>query len=133
MKFIVCPHVSVELTIDLVRRVFAGCYSSRRYVELCQGLLLIFHENTPDKKKALALYEQLGNSNVSIYDYVMDQVSFGKDAMMTLKRKIEVSLNATFKRTCTQLYASRRLEDELVIMRHVVFKLFSSYGCVPLA
>ena len=99
----------------MILSVFGGAYSSRRWVELCQGLLVLFDGPVPNKEEATALHSQLQNNNLDVYDYVMGKVSFAKHNMLSLHL-------ANFKRNSLSVYANRKSKDQLVIMRHVVIK-----------
>jgi hypothetical protein len=127
VNFIFSPFFSIALDTELILSVFGGAYSSRRWVELCQGLLVLFDGPVPNKEEATALHSQLQNNNLDVYDYVMGKVSFAKDNMLSLHLRIKEEILATFKRSSLSVYANRKSKDQLVIMRHVVLKMFKSY------
>jgi hypothetical protein len=119
-----------EDRINLYFALFSTCYSSRRFVELCHGLLVLFNGPTPDKDTVLELSVHVrGNhgSNINLYDYVMGKVTFGKAQTTTLYAKIHQDILSKFPTTSTKNYAKRKKDDQLAIMRYVVISMFIKY------
>jgi hypothetical protein len=70
--------------------IFSACYSSRKFVELCHGLLLLFNGPTPNKDTVidLSVYVSGGESNIHLLDFMMGKVTFGKAQITVLYDKI---------------------------------------------
>lgn len=127
VNFIFLPFIPIIVDTKLILQVFGGAYSSRRWIELCQGLLLLFDGPVPDKEGALALHKQLTNTNLDVYDYVIGKVSFSKDSMAMLHVRVKEQILETFKRSLLKNFTNRKTADQLVIMRYVVLNMFCRY------
>ena len=90
-------------------------------------MLLLLEDSTPDREKAIALYRQLGNVNVDVYDYVIGQVLFSKDGMADLHTRLKTDILATFPRSSVKNFSNRCMSNQLLIMRHVVLAMFTRY------
>jgi hypothetical protein len=56
MEFIFAPTVPLDTDAktNLYFSIFSACYSSRKFVELCHSLLVLFDSPTPIKKRCLS-------------------------------------------------------------------------------
>jgi hypothetical protein len=100
--------------------MFSACYSSRKFVELCNGL---FKDTVID----LSVHVSGGESNIHLLDYVMGKVTFGKAQTTVLYDKIHQDILSKFPSTSTKNYANCKTDDQLAIMRYVVITMFLRY------
>jgi hypothetical protein len=109
--------------------MFSGCYSSRKFVELCHGLLLLFDGPTPAPDKVLELSRFIHpDSNVKLTDYVSGIVSFSPAEMVSLKLKIEAEIDSQFPVNASKKQHNKRpLAKQLSIMRYVVLSMFVKF------
>jgi hypothetical protein len=123
------PVETVDAKTKLYFSMFSACYSSRRFVELCHGLLVFFDGPTPDPDKVHQLSKHvLGpDSNINLLDYVSGKVSFGHAQTMVLRDKIHQEIATKFPKTSAKNYTKRKKGDQLVIMRYVVLSMFIKY------
>jgi hypothetical protein len=124
MEFIFAPAVPLDTDAmtELYFSMFSACYSSRKFVELCHSLLLLFDFPIPDKEKVLELSVHVWGeeSTVNLLDYVLGQVSYGKVQTIALRDKIHKDILSKFPTTSIKNYANRKKDDQLAIMRYVV-------------
>jgi hypothetical protein len=66
--------------LDLYFALFSTCYSSRRFLELCHGLLVYFDTPMPNKTAVNELSQHIrsGETNMNVYDFVMGKLPLGK-------------------------------------------------------
>jgi hypothetical protein len=131
MDFIFSATVPLDTNArtNLYFSMFSACYSSRKFVELCHGLLVLFDGPTPNKDKVLQLSVRVlgADSNINLLDYVLGQVSFGKAQTTALRDKINRDIVAKFPSTSIKNYANRKKDDQLAIMRYIVLSMFLKY------
>jgi hypothetical protein len=108
--------------------MFSDCFSSRKFVELCHGLLVMFSGPTPDKDRVQHITAHIlpKESNVNLYDYVMGEVDLGQTQTTGLMEKINRDILSRFP-TSSLKYATRQVGDQLAIMRYVVLSMFVGY------
>ena len=121
--------VEVSTRTQFYFSMFSGCYSSRRFVELCHGLLVMFDGSTPDQGKVDQLSARVlaPGSNLTLSDYVFGQVSFGPVRTQALANKINDEIDRRFPSTSVKRYTNRDTSDQLAIMRFVVISMFMKY------
>ncbi len=104
----------------------SASFSSRRFVELCHRLLVCFDTPVPDPDKVRQLSDHaLGkDANTTLLDYISGKVSICQAQTAALRDKLEKDVVSKFQRTTTKNYNNRKAEDQLVIMRYVVFGMF---------
>jgi hypothetical protein len=110
--------------------MFFTCYSSRRFVELCHGLLVLLDGPTPDKDMAvfeLSVLVRGGGSNMNLYDYVIGKVTFGKAQATNLYAEIHQDILSKISTTSTKNYAKRKKDNQLAITRYVIISMFIEY------
>jgi hypothetical protein len=112
--------------IKLYFSMFSACYSSRKFLELCHGLLVLFDGPTPNKDTMidLSVHVSGGEPNIHLLDYVMGKVTFGKAQTTVLYDKIHQDILSRFPSTSTKNYANRKTDDQLAIMRYVIITMF---------
>ncbi len=132
MDFIFAPPILLakDARTNLYFSMFSACYTSRRFVELCHGLLVLFDSPTPNKDKVSALSAlviQGEESNINLLDYVLGQVSFGHAETSALSDRINRDIVSKFPTGSIKNYANRKKDDQLAIMRYVVLSMFVQY------
>jgi hypothetical protein len=106
------PVETVEAKTKLYFSMFSACYSSRRFVELCHGLLVLFDGPTPDPEKVrqLSVHVVSPDSNINLLDYVLGNVSFGPAQTIALRDKILQDIVTKFPKTSLKNYTSQAEE-----------------------
>ena len=132
MEFIFASTISMDTVESKTELYFSMCstsFSSRRFVELCHRLLVCFDTHIPDPDKVCQLSDHaLGkDANTTLLDYISGKVSICQAQTAALRDKLEKDVVSKFQRTTTKNYNNRKAEDQLVIMRHVVFGMFVRY------
>jgi hypothetical protein len=118
------PVDTVDSRTKLCHSMFNECCSSRRFVELCQGLLVLFEGPVPDRDKVHQLCSVLPkDSNINLLDCVSGKVSLVSAQIASLHHKIYPDVNKEFPKTSIKHFAHRDQGKQLAIMRCVVLSM----------
>jgi hypothetical protein len=118
-----------EAKLTVCFSMFSGCCSSRKFVELCHGLLLLFDGPTPAPDKVPELSRVVHpDSNVKLTDCVSGMVSFSPAETVSLKLKTEAEIDGQFPVNASKNQHNKRpLAKQLSIMRCVVLSMFAKF------
>ena len=135
IEFIFSGSKDVPITTDDEKEavyfsMFSGCYSSRKYVELCHGLLVVFDGATPPPEKVEEVSRVIKpGSSIKLTDYISGIVSFSLAETTALHLKIDAEIESQFPTYASKKGCSARPRaKQLCIMRYVVLSLFVKYS-----
>jgi hypothetical protein len=129
MDFIFCATIPIDTkkaVTSLYFTMFSACYSSRRFVELCHGLLAWFNGPAADPEKVRQLPEKVldKDSNINLLDYVAGKASFGPAKTAALHDKLRKDILSKFTKPSVKNHNNRKPYHQLAIMQYVVLSLF---------
>jgi hypothetical protein len=118
------PVDTVNARTELYFSIFNACCSSRRFVELCRGLLVLFDGPVPERDKVHELLTVLRkDSNINLLDCVSGKVSLVSAQIASLRDKIYRDVNQEFPKTSIKKFAHRDKGKQLAIMGCVVLSV----------
>jgi hypothetical protein len=127
--FIFQGAIPNKAVTSLCFTMFSACCSSRRFVELCHGLLAWFDGPTADPEKVRQLSEKVldKESNINLLDCVARKASFGPAKTPALRDKLQKDILSKFPKSSVKNHDNRKPSHQLAIMRYVVPSLFVNH------